>query len=101
MPDFKVERENVSFWLKVRPRSQRERLRLDSAGGLILEVRAAPSEGEANEACVRFLARSLRLPQVSIAILAGRKARRKLVRVTSRSAAETIEQLRLLAGLRR
>ena len=44
--EFKVERENVSFWLKVRPRSSRERLTADAAGELRLELHAAPVEGE-------------------------------------------------------
>jgi uncharacterized protein YggU (UPF0235/DUF167 family) len=96
--EFKVERENVSFWLKVKPRSSRERLTADAAGELRLELHAAPVEGEANEACLRFLARSLRLPQACVVILAGGKARRKLIRITGRSAEETIAQIKALAG---
>ena len=97
-PDFQVERENVTFWLKVKPRSARERLTVDSSGELRLELHAPPIEGQANEACVQFFARALRLPQACIAILSGQKARRKLLRVTGRSAAETIAQLKALAG---
>ena len=47
MPDFKVEQETVSFWLKVKPRSARERLAFDSTGELRLELHAPPTEGEA------------------------------------------------------
>jgi uncharacterized protein YggU (UPF0235/DUF167 family) len=50
-------------------------------------------EGQANEACVHFFARALRLPQASIEILSGQKARRKLLRVTGRSAEESIAQI--------
>jgi uncharacterized protein (TIGR00251 family) len=97
-PEFQIERENVSFWLKVKPRSARERLTMDSSGELRLELHAAPSEGQANEACVRFFARALRLPQACVVILSGRKARRKLLRVTGRSAEETIAQIKTLAA---
>ena len=97
-PEFQIERENVSFWLKVKPRSARERLTRDSSGELRLELHAAPSEGQANEACVRFFARALRLPQACVVILSGRKARRKLLRVTGRSAEETIAQIKTLAA---
>jgi uncharacterized protein (TIGR00251 family) len=97
MPDFRIERENVSFWLSVKPRSPRERLSVDATGGLRLELHAPPTEGQANEACVRFLARELRLPQACVVILSGQKSRRKLVRVTGRSAAETVAQLKALA----
>jgi hypothetical protein len=40
MPEFKVERENVSFWLRVKPRAARERLTVDAAGELRLELHA-------------------------------------------------------------
>jgi uncharacterized protein (TIGR00251 family) len=98
MPEFKIERENVSFWLKVKPRSSRERLTVDSSGELRLELHAPPAEGEANEACLRFFARQLRLPQACIVILAGEKARRKLLRITGHSAEETVAKLKALAG---
>jgi len=96
MTDFRVERENVSFWLEVKPRSARERLTADSSGELCLESHAPPTEGQANEACVRFFARALRLPQACVVIMSGHKSRRKLLRITGRSAEETIKQLKKL-----
>jgi len=101
MGDFQISGESISFWLKVKPRSSRERLKVDAAGELRLELHAAPIEGQANEACLRFFARALQLPQACVAILAGEKARRKLIRITGRSAEETMTQLKSLAGQRR
>ena len=98
MPDFKVEQETVSFWLRVKPRSARERLTCDSTGELRLELRAPPTEGEANEACVYFFARALRLPQACVAIISGRKSRRKLIRITGWSAEETLAGIKTLAA---
>ena len=98
MTDFKIERENVSFWLKVKPRAGRERLSLDSAGDVVLELKAPPVEGQANEACVRFFARALRIPQACVVILSGKSSRRKLIRVTGHSAEETVAKLQTLAG---
>jgi uncharacterized protein len=98
MPEFQIQGENVTFWLKVKPRSSRERLTLDASGGLCLDLHAPPAEGEANEACVQFFARELRLPQACIAILSGHKSRRKLIRVTGRSAAETVAMIEAMAG---
>ena len=94
MPDFKVERENVSFWLRVKPRAARERLTVDASGDLRLELHAPATEGQANEACVYFFARALRLPQACVVILSGHKARRKLLWVTGRSAEESIAQIK-------
>jgi uncharacterized protein (TIGR00251 family) len=76
-----IEGNAVTFWLRVKPRSPRERLRLDSIGELRLELNAAPTKGQANEACVEFLARLLRLPRANIEIVAGAKSRRKLIRI--------------------
>jgi uncharacterized protein (TIGR00251 family) len=98
MPDFQIEQETVSFWLKVRPLSARERLAYDSNWELRLELHAPPTEGEANEACVYFFARALRLPQACVAIISGRRARRKLIRITGRSAEETIAGVKALAS---
>jgi hypothetical protein len=98
MPDFKVEQETVSFWLKVKPRSACERLAYDSSGELRLELHAPPTEGEANEACVYFFARALRLPQACVTIISGRKSRRKLLRITGRSAEETLAGIKALAS---
>ena len=88
--NYRIEGESVSFWLKVKPRSARERLAYDSNGELRLELHAPPSEGEANQACVYFLARALRLPQSCVAIVSGQRSRRQLIRIAGRSAKETI-----------
>ncbi len=100
-PSFQIDRENVSFWLKVKPRSVRERLDVDATGELRLELHAPPTEGQANEACVQFFARALRLPQACVVILSGAKSRRKLIRITGHSADETIEQLRRIVAAKR
>jgi uncharacterized protein len=90
MPPFMVEQAAVSFWLKVKPRSARERLAWDSSGELRLELHAPPTEGEANRACVYFFARALRLPQACVTIVSGQRSRRKLIRITGGSAKELI-----------
>jgi hypothetical protein len=95
--NYKVEGETVSFWLRVKPRSARERMAYDSNGELRLELHAPPSEGEANQACVYFLARALRLPQACVTIVSGQRSRRKLIRITCRSAQETMAALGAMA----
>jgi uncharacterized protein len=96
MSEFQIENENATFWLKVKPRSSRERLARDACGELRLELHAPPAEGEANQACVQFFARELRLPQACVAILSGLKSRRKLIRVTGRSARDTVARIEAL-----
>jgi uncharacterized protein (TIGR00251 family) len=98
MPDFRIEGASVTFWLNVKPRAPREGLKLGSNDELRLELHAPATEGQANEACVRFLARALRLPQACVAILSGAKARRKLLRITGHSPEETVARLKRLAA---
>jgi hypothetical protein len=93
MVSFKTEGETVSFWLRVKPRATHERLAVDSSGELRLELHAPPAEGQANEACIKFFARMLRVPQASVVIASGQKARRKLLMVSGRPARETIAQI--------
>ena len=97
MSDFTAEGNTVRFWLRVKPRSRRQRLLRNSSGELCLELTAPPVEGKANEAAVDFLARSLHLHRSSVQIATGAKSRRKLFRITTDSAQQTIERLNALA----
>jgi uncharacterized protein YggU (UPF0235/DUF167 family) len=97
--NLEVKDDVVTFWLRVKPRASAERFEVDSAGALTLAVRAAPSEGQANDAVVEYLARRLRLPRTSVSIQAGLKSRRKLIRIKG-AAAETTAMLRTLGGER-
>lgn len=97
MSDFTAEGNAVRFWLRVKPRSRRQRLMRMANGELCLELTAPPVEGKANEAAVDFLARSLHLPRSSVQITTGAKSRRKLFRITTDAAQQTIERLNALA----
>lgn len=79
--DIRVEGGNVTFWLRVKPRSSRERLSVDSRGELRVELHAVPTDGQANVACIDFLARLLSVPRSNIGIVMGYKSRRKLIRI--------------------
>ena len=96
-PAFVLVRGNeVRFWLNVRPRSAKEHFGLDANGELKLHVHASPNDGKANEACVEFLARLLRIPRSSIEIVMGDKSRRKLIRI--RGGDEIAQRLRAEVG---
>ena len=92
-----IEGSSVTFWLKVSPRSSRERLTRDPSGELRVHLHASPVDGKANEACMRYIARALGLPRSSVSIIAGEKSRRKLLRATGHAAQDIAAKLRLLA----
>jgi len=81
--NLRVEGNEITFWLCVKPRSPRERFTLDSSGELHLGIHAVPTRNQANEACIEFLARALRVPKYSISIMRGGKLKRKLIRIVA------------------
>jgi uncharacterized protein len=99
--ELRLEGNTVTFWLRAKPRSSRQRLTTDASGDLRLEIHAAATEGQANEACVEFLARALRLPKSSISIVSGERSKRKLMRVVAANPEQVVTQLQALAVPRR
>ncbi len=97
MYDFKLERDSISFWLRVKPRAQRDRLKIGPSGDLVLELHAPPVEGAANKACIKFLAEALRVPKSNVVLLAGDKSRRKLLKISGRPGEEMKSQIEALA----
>lgn len=81
--DIRVEGGSITFWLRVKPRSSRERLAMNSSGEPRLEVHAPPTDGQANQACIEYFARVLRLSRNSISIRSGKKSKRKLIRLVA------------------
>lgn len=67
--------------LRVVPRATRERLSVDADGTLRVHVTRPPTDGEANRAVLRLLARRIGLPPSSVSVVAGASARHKRIRV--------------------
>ena len=59
----------------------------DGRAVLKARVRAAPSEGEANEALIRLLAKTLEVPRRDVALAAGATARIKRLTIAGEAAA--------------
>ena len=97
MNEFSANGNSVTFWLRIKPRSRRQRLLRNSSGELSLELTAPPVEGKANEAAVDFLAESLGVPRSRVEIVTGARSRRKLFRITCGRVQETMARLEALA----
>jgi uncharacterized protein (TIGR00251 family) len=77
--------------IKVQPKASRE-----GVGGRLGEewkilVRAPAIEGRANEACVEFFARGLRVPRSAVRIASGAASRHKRIEIEG-VAQETLER---------
>ena len=83
----------ISFQVKVHPRAKKDAITGALGDALKLSLTAPPVEGRANDACVEFFARLLKVPRSSITIASGRSSRLKVIRITGITAAEFRAQL--------
>lgn len=83
--------DSVTIRVRVRPKARRERISGVLGEALKLELTAPPTDGEANEACVRFFAEFLKVPRSSVTIAAGLTNRNKVVRI-ARADANAVER---------
>lgn len=67
--------------VRLTSRASREEIAGEREGAILVRVTAPPVDGAANEALVRLLAKTLRLPKGAVAIVSGETSRTKIVRV--------------------
>src|SRR5437879_1198029 len=84
---------SISLQVKVHPRTRKNGITGTLGEALKLSLTAPPVEGQANEACIDFFARLLKVPRSSITIASGRSSRLKVIRITGITAAEFRAQL--------
>jgi uncharacterized protein (TIGR00251 family) len=83
----------ATFEIKVHPRARKDAITGEIGDALKLSLTAPPVEGRANEACVEFFAKLLKVPRSSITIAAGQNSRNKIIRVLGLSASQIRERL--------
>ncbi len=80
--------------VRVHPRAHKNAITGAMGDALKLALTAPPVEGQANQACVEFLAEFLNVPRASVTIVAGQSSRNKVIRVAGRTAAQLEARLR-------
>lgn len=71
----------VSFAVKVHPRAKKSGITGELGDALKVSLTAPAQEGRANEACIEFFAKLLKVPQSSVTIASGQSSRNKVIRV--------------------
>ncbi len=85
--------EGVSFAVKVHPRAKKDGITGEVGDALKVSLTAPPIDGRANEACVEFFAKLLKVQRSSVTIASGQGSRNKVVRVAGLTAEQVRERL--------
>ena len=72
---------SVSFAIKVHPRAKKAGITGELGDALKVSLTAPPVEGRANDACIEFFAKALKVPRSSITIASGAGGRNKVIRI--------------------
>jgi len=78
----------VTFAIKVHPRAMKNAITGELGDALKVSLTSPPVEGRANETCIEFFAKLLKVPRSSVTIASGQASRRKAIRVSGLSAEE-------------
>jgi len=85
----------ATFAIKVHPRAKKNAITGELDGALKLSLTAPPIEGKANDACIEFFAKLLKVPRSSVTIASGQTSRNKVIRVLGLSAEEVRRRIAL------
>ena len=87
--------DGITFAVKIHPRAKKNAITDVLGDALQVSLTAPPVEGRANEACIEFFAKLLKVPRSSVTIASGQKSRRKLIRVAGLPAEEVRKRIRM------
>lgn len=90
--------QGATFAVRVQPRASRNAVAGEMGEALKLALTAPPLEGKANEACIEFVSKLLKVPRSSVTIASGETSRNKVVRIAGVTASEVERRLRVGIG---
>jgi uncharacterized protein (TIGR00251 family) len=80
--------QGATFAVKVHPRARKDAITGEVGDALKLSLTSPPVEGRANEACIDFFAKLLKVARSSVTIAAGHSNRNKVIRISGLTAAQ-------------
>jgi len=83
----------VTFAVRVHPRAKKDGITGEMGDALKLSLTSPPVEGRANEACIAFFAKLLKVSRSSVTIASGLSSRNKVIRVAGVTGRYVREQL--------
>jgi uncharacterized protein len=83
----------ASFAVRVHPRAKKNAITGELSDALKISLTAPPVDGRANQACIEFFAKLLKVPRTSVTIASGQTNRNKVVRVAGLTAQQLRDRL--------
>lgn len=83
----------ATFSVKLHPRAKKNAIAGEVGDALKVSLTAPPVDGKANEACIDFFAKLLKVPRSSVTIASGQTSRNKVIRVAALTAQQVRERL--------
>ena len=84
---------SVTFSVRIHPRAKKNAITGEMGDALKLSLTTPPVEGRANEACIEFFAKLLKVPRSSVTIASGQTSRNKVIRIAGLTAQQVRERL--------
>jgi len=83
----------ATFAVKVHPRAKKNAITGELGDALRLALTAPPVDRKANQACIGFFAKLLKVPRSSVTIASGQSSRNKVICVAGVSAEEVRKRI--------
>jgi len=83
----------VTFAVKVHPGARKNAITGELGDALKVSLTAAAEKGRANDGCIEFLAKILKVPRSSVTIASGETSRSKVIRVAGLTEQQVRERL--------
>lgn len=83
--------DGIAVSVRVQPRASHNQVAGVIDNCLKLHLTSPPVDGEANQACIEFLAHLLRLPKKQVSLLTGQKSRKKVIKIQGITSAQFLE----------
>jgi hypothetical protein len=90
---IQVATDSISFAIKVHPRAKKNAITGQIGDALKLSLTAPPIDGRANDVCIEFFAKLLKVSRSSVTIASGRTGRNKVIRIAGVSAEELCKRI--------
>jgi uncharacterized protein len=83
----------LTFAVRVHPRAKKNAITGKLGDALKVSLTTPPVDGRANEACIEFFAKLLKVPRSSVTIASGQTSRNKVIRVAGLTAEDVGKRL--------